>query len=517
MDVTPSADARSEVGYRRLFLWALGGTILLKIALALAVPLTNDEAYYYQQAIQPALGYRDHPPMAAWFLYPFLLLGKSEWVIRLPAILSSTLVGAGIYLLLREHDAARAGAIALLYLVSPLNILFVPYTSDTPLYLFSFLSGFFFYRAVREERSLWYVLSGIFLGISFLSKYLSVFLGASYLLYFLSARKDRRRLRGAALLLLSAAPFLAQNLYWNYTHSWANVLFNLVNRNAGERFDLRNVALHALTQLYLVTPPVLYLLYRERKRMAERFRGSPLQVFAFLFLVPMAIFTALSTVKSIGVHWAVSFYPYLYLSLFAATGTERIAGAIRGMGLFTAAHIAILAVLLALPLSAFRQTKYYGDLVFLLKGPEVAAELRPFGKEYTFSSTSYAQAARLSFYTGRHFLVFGAGSYHGRADDLWTDFRLLEGKNILVFSKNALDVRELVPFFDSVEPRTLPAQGARFHFLLGKGFRYEPYRDVVLRRILRDFYAIPHILPKGRDFFRERYFDVSANPFPARH
>ena len=517
MNVVPAGDGRSAERYRRLFLWALGGTILLKLALAVAVQLTNDEAYYYQQAIQPSLGYRDHPPMAAWFLYPFLLLGKAEWIIRLPAILSSALVGAGIYFLLRELDGARAGAVALLYLVSPLHILFIPYTSDTPLYLFSFLSGLFFYRAVQEERPLWYVLSGAFLGISFLSKYLSVLLGVSFALYFLADRKDRRRLQGAALLFLSAAPFVAQNVFWNYTHSWANVLFNLVNRNAGEQTDLLNVALHAITQLYLVTPPILFLLYRERKGMAERLRESPLRAFAVLFLVPLAVFTAMSTMKSIGVHWAVPFYPYLYLSLFAVSGTDRIAGAIRGMGWFTAAHIAILAVLLALPLSAFRHAGFYADLVFLLKGPDVAAELAPFGKEFTFSSTSYAQAARLSFYTGRHFLVFGAGSYHGRADDLWTDFRLLEGKNILVFSKNALDVEELAPFFDSVELRALPAYGVRFHFLLGKGFRYEPYREIVLRRILRDFYAIPHMLPKGRDFFRERYFDVSANPFPARH
>src|SRR3990172_4952316 len=416
MEVMPAGEARSAEEYRRLFLWAMGGTLLLKMALSFVVPLTNDEAYYYQQAIRPALGYRDHPPMAAWFLYPFLLLGKTEWVIRLPAILSSTLVGVGIYFLPREHDATKARATAILYLVSPLNILFFPYTSDTPLYLFSFLSAFFFYKAVREERYLSYILSGAFLGLSFLSKYLAVFLGASYALYFLSARKDRRRLAGILLLVLSAAPFVAQNVFWNYTHSWANVLFNLYNRNTGMRFDLQSVALHVVTQLYLVTPPVLFLLYRERKGMTERMMGSPLLAFAVLFLVPIAMLTVLSTVKSIGVHWAVSFYPYLFLALFAVSGTERIAGAVQGMGVFTMAHIAILAVLL-----------------FFFKAPEVAARLMAFEREYTFSTTSYASAARLSYYTGNHFVVFGHGSAHGRADDLWTDFRLLDGKNILVF------------------------------------------------------------------------------------
>ena len=517
MEVMPAGESRSAEKYRRLFLWALGGTLLLKMALSFVVPLTNDEAYYYQQAILPALGYRDHPPMAAWFLYPFLLAGKTEWVIRLPAILSSTLVGVGIYFLLREHDATKARATAILYFVSPLNILFVPYTSDTPLYLFSFLSAFFFYKAVREERYLSYILSGVFLGLSFLSKYLAVFLGASYALYLLSARKDRRRLAGILLLVLSAAPFVAQNMFWNYSHSWANVLFNLYNRNTGMRFDLRRVALHVVTQLYLVTPPVLFLLYRERKGMTERMKGSPLRVFAVLFLVPIAMFTALSTVKSIGVHWAVSFYPFLFLALFAVSGTERIAGAVQGMGVFTMAHIAILAVLLALPLSAWRNTRFYGDLVFFSKGPEVAARLMTFEREYTFSSTSYAQAARLSYYTGKHFVVFGRGSYHGRADDLWTDFRLLDGKNILVFSNRMPNATELEPFFVSVETCTLPVYGTQFHILLGKGFRYKPYRDLVLREIRDAFYAIPTFLPTGHDYYRERYFSEPASPPRVRY
>lgn len=506
MERTPAGEARSENRYLRPFLWALCGTLLLKLALSSVVPLTNDEAYYYEHAIRPALGYRDHPPMAAWFLYPFLLLGKAEWIIRLPAVLSSTLVGAGIYLLLKEYDASKAGAAAILYLASPLNVLFVLYTSDTPLYLFSFLSAFFFFRAIRRDDFLSYGLSGVFLGLSILSKYLSVLLAGSYALYFLFATRERRRTAGILVLILAAAPFVAQNALWNYAHSWANVLFNLVNRNVGARFALRTVALHAIMQLYLVTPPVLFLLYAGRRGLTERLKGSPVGVFALLFLAPMAMLTALSTVKSIGLHWAASFYPFLFPALFAVSGTDRIAGAVRWMGVFTTAHVAILAVLLALPLSTWRNSRFYGDLVFFLKGREVAAGLLPFEEEYTLSSTGYAQAARLAYYTGAHFVVFGRGSFHGRADDLWTDFRLLDGRNILVFSKRALDVPELARYFDSVELRTLPAHGAQFHVLLGKGFRYDPYRDLVLREIRDRYYAIPSFLPTGRDFFRERYF-----------
>ena len=246
--------------------------------------------------------------------------------------------------------------------------------------------------------------------------------------------------------------------------------------------------------------------------MTERMKGSPLSVFAVLFLAPMAIFTAMSTMKSIGLHWAISFYPYLFLALFAVSGTERIAGAVHGMGAFTLVHIAILAVLLALPLSAWRNARFYGGLVFYLKGREVAAKLAPFEREYTPSSTSYAQAAVLSYYSESRFVVFGHGSSHGRADDLWTDFRLLDGKNILVFSRKTFDSRNLEPFFESVEDSALPMYDTQFHFALGRGFRYKPYRELVLKEIRDDFYAIPPKLPTGRDFFRERYFGEPADP-----
>lgn len=513
----PAGESLIEERYRLPFLWAFFGTLLIKLALAFVLPLTNDEAYFYQHAIHPAPGYRDHPPMVAWTLYPFLLLGKSEWIVRLPAVLFSSLAGVGICSLLKPFDAAKARMAAILYLLSPLNVLFVLYTTDTPLYLFSFLSAFFFFRAVRGNSLLPYVLSGAFLGLAFLSKYLSVLLAASYALYFLFARNDRGRPAGAVLLFLSAAPFVAQNLFWNYTHSWSNVLFNFVNRNAGERFAPTKVALHVLTQAYLLTPPVLYLLYRERTGLADRLPGSPLRVFAFLFLAPLAVLTALSTVKTIGLHWALSFYPFLFPALFAVSDTERIARAARGMAVFTLGHVAVAAVLLALPLSAFRHADFYGDLVFFLKGREVAAALRPFARDYAFASTGYTQASRLTYYTGEHVAVFGPGSVHGRADDLWTDFRLLDGKDVLVFSKRTLDARELSRYFDSIEPCALSAFGAEFHYLLGKGFRYETYRDVVLRTIRDRFYAIPASLPTGRDFFRERYFGGSLALAPARH
>ncbi|HEY6093649.1 MAG TPA: glycosyltransferase family 39 protein, partial [Gallionellaceae bacterium] len=122
------------------FNYVLLVTLLLKLALAALLPMSGDEAYFLVWARHLDFGYYDHPPMAGWFLHLLLYLGNSEWVLRLPAVLTSTLIGYGIYRMLRPLDEHKAALVAILFLISPLNVLNVLVTTDTPLILFAFLS-----------------------------------------------------------------------------------------------------------------------------------------------------------------------------------------------------------------------------------------------------------------------------------------------------------------------------------------------------------------------------------------
>ena len=51
-----------------LFWSILGITTLIRLVYALKLPLTGDEAYFWEWERHPALGYYDHPPMAGWIL-----------------------------------------------------------------------------------------------------------------------------------------------------------------------------------------------------------------------------------------------------------------------------------------------------------------------------------------------------------------------------------------------------------------------------------------------------------------
>src|SRR6185437_13129594 len=98
---------------RRPALRALSPRVALAavVAAALAVrliagalgPLSEDEAYYRLWSLQPALGYFDHPPMIAWWIWAGRqIAGDTPLGVRLLPILA-----AGVTTLL-TFDLARA-------------------------------------------------------------------------------------------------------------------------------------------------------------------------------------------------------------------------------------------------------------------------------------------------------------------------------------------------------------------------------------------------------------------------
>ena len=169
-----------QVLSNRVLMIALVGAAICKILIAHYFPITSDGAYFLFWAGYPDFGYYDHPPMAAWLLSPFLAVADVELWLRLPAILISLGITLGIYFILRRHDQTIATLAAILYAFTPINLVGVLVTTDTPLLLWSFLSGLCFYQGQRQGRAVWYLLCGFFLGLAFLSKFFSGLLAVAY-------------------------------------------------------------------------------------------------------------------------------------------------------------------------------------------------------------------------------------------------------------------------------------------------------------------------------------------------
>ncbi|MDX8386269.1 MAG: glycosyltransferase family 39 protein, partial [Gallionella sp.] len=435
-----------------LFKVALLATLALKIFLAGILPMSGDEAYFIVWANHPDLGFYDHPPMAGWFLQLLLYLGSDEIIMRLPAIILATLIAIGLYQFLKPYDETKAALVSLLFLISPLNILNVLITTDTPLILFAFLSVMALFKALQQDRMVWYALSGALLGMAFLSKYFAVLLGLAYFIYAIFAiksdhnvlesdhktLKNKQKMIGFTVLFVMVIPFVLINVYWNYTHCWDNILFNLYNRHEGDQWSWDKVALFWGAQIYLMTPPVIYFLFRRRSELVHKIRESEFSIFAFVFLLPMGLFALLSLKKVIGLHWVLAFYPFFYVLLFVWLSRDELRKSLKFMAWFTAIHLVAVAAIAMMPMETWKQnSRLYQGMVFMFETDKFVEQVKRYeAQNFVLTTNSYSMSAIFAYHYGKDFSVVGVGSRHARQDDMLTDFREYNGRNVLIVRKS---------------------------------------------------------------------------------
>src|SRR5579884_3466652 len=105
---------------------------VLRAAFAASLPLTGDEAYYWEWSRRLAAGYVDHPPAVAFCIAAFSWLGHSPFAVRVAfvicGLLTALFTGATATRLAGDE---RAGAFAALA-VTLAPILTVAFGSATP-------------------------------------------------------------------------------------------------------------------------------------------------------------------------------------------------------------------------------------------------------------------------------------------------------------------------------------------------------------------------------------------------
>ncbi|HIJ63860.1 MAG TPA: glycosyl transferase [Rhodospirillaceae bacterium] len=200
----------------------IAALLLLRLVLAAIVPLSVDEAYYWQWTHPLQLSYYDHPAMVAWWIRAATaLFGDAPLAVRLPAVLASAATTVVVW-----KSAAlvagtrRAGAVAAFWLNA--GILFTAsgllITPDAPLLLFWSLALWAALRLIAGGGPGNLYLAAAALGLGALSKYTMVLVLPGLLAPFLLFADLRRWWRTphpylAGLLgLLLTTPLLAWNL-----------------------------------------------------------------------------------------------------------------------------------------------------------------------------------------------------------------------------------------------------------------------------------------------------------------
>ncbi len=412
---------------------ALLCVLTIKFLLACFIPLTADEAYYAIWGTYLSGGGYDHPPMIGFILYPLLQWSHAIGVLRLPAIFTSLILGVVTYLALKKENAERAAITSLLVIISPISLFNIIVTTDTPLFIFSFLSFMCVLEALKKgDDWRWFALGGLFLGLAFFSKYFACLLGLAYVVYFIGIAPNRARLIGLSLLGVFTLPFAVQNIYWNYQHDWSNILFNIYNRNNDMGFSLKTLVGYIFILLYLITPPLLWAVLKFPKQSLKQHAAF------YFFFIPLASFFVLSSFKPIGLHWPLAFIPFIYIWAGFYLSTERLKKLLKFTIYWSSIQLLIIVSLLFIPLKWIQCKPVlnlnFNKIVYFFHHKTINNLLKEkYSQSVIYASPNYADASLFFYDTNRYASVFLKGSYHGREDDLITDFKKFNQKNFNYF------------------------------------------------------------------------------------
>ena len=488
------------------WLLAIGlASLALRLWMSVVFPITGDEAFFYWWGVYKDWGYYDHPPMVGWLIGLMRdVFGDSLWAIRLPAVLLPLILGAVLGWALQPVAGQRAGWAVLFFWLAPINWLNVLITTDTPLMFWSMLSVAVLLRAELRPRldaaaRGLYALSGIFLGCAFLSKYFSVVLGLTYLVYFAFYRRERWQ--GLALVVLCALPGPAINIAWNMDHGWSNIMFNIFNRNEDDHFELRKPFMYLGMMLYLASPAAVWLGWKHRQ--ALRNTAAQHRLLACLVLVPLAFFALLSFKKVIGLHWVLSFYPFGFALLALSLPAERLKACALGLALFAGLHVLVVAGIGMSSPADWKKASFYPSIVRSFDVQAILKQVDAPG--VVIMADAYTPASIYGFELRRYVPVFGPGRFHARQDDMLVDFSLYQGKTVRIIHGAQPDLANYRPYFESVDVRPIEQSGVTFYVVEGQGFNFPAYRDGVLATIFKRYYNIPTWLPMTGCPFCERY------------
>jgi len=486
---------------RRTFLILLGAITVIRFAFMASFPIKNDEAMFVLWAQHLDIGYYDHPPFIGWLIWFMSLFSDSIVWFRMAALVAGLIATWGVYYFASLNWGQASGRFAaILFALSPSSLWLVVISNDVPLLVFLVLSAISFHKAIAESRYSYSLLSGVLLGLAFLSKYFAVITGIGFLIYAL-LEDPRKRLVHLGIVVAAVIPFALQHIYYNYHNCWATINFLFFVRNANNNLGLGNFFSYLLELVLVLTPWGLWYLYRSRARLA----GWSDNLLLILAVTGSVIFGLMAFRTIIGLHFLLVFSPFVF-ALYGVFYDQKPARKIFISSLvYGLLLVAILTTLLFFPLRKLEGWSQHANFVVGLAPSKVCSKLEKYQGMPLFTNY-YAYSGILGYTCHRDIQVLFGDSRYGRQMDAWLDVRKLDGKEVAILDVDRSQADKYKNYFEGYRTEQFKVEGAPFNVFIGKGFNYQKYRDTVLRGILERDYSPPSWLPRGGCTFTERYF-----------
>lgn len=465
----------SDTRWLRAFWILLAVLLVARIVYAATVPmpLSPDEAYYWDWSRQLDYGYYSKPPLIAWIIAAATALGgTSELAIRMPAVLFGTALLVPIFFLGRSIAGAKTGFFAaVLMAATPAQVaMSVLMTIDAPMLCCWSFALWSFWELNERAKSgrpiaLWLTMAILSVGIGLLAKQTMIGFVALAGFFLLISHQDRRGLLQGwswTFAILSLL-FLAPVVYWNSQHGWITVQHTSEHFGA-KTFDLTKrvvMALESYGSQAGVVSPITWIMVLASLAVStwnwRRLSSAGKYLWAFS-APPLAAVFVLCVMQRVQPNWPAPFYiaglvmaavwlvrPSALLVSAApiATTSEEPIAAPRRLGWSLACGVACALLVAAAPYilvaAGLQGTKL--DPTARLNGwrelaqqlDEIRAQI-PDGKELVLvSATSRPAVSAFAYYLSDHPRVYRwnpttIDSQH----DLWGGPRDASGRDLLV-------------------------------------------------------------------------------------
>lgn len=281
--------------------------LILKTALAIWVPFSNDESYYWVWGHHPQLSYFDHPPMVGWLFSIGTLFENLGNGARLPGVWLGHLTLLIWSKILSPYLSIKQMCYWLTFiLLSPffgLGSLVI--TPDVPLVFFWSLAILLLIRTLQFPTISNYFFLGATLGLGFCSKYMIVLFVPIALLWIIVAKKQSLiNWRFLPLTIFAGLLFCFPVLYWNYQHDWASIQFQLNHGLKSEKWNPLWPGEYLLGQIFILFPTVVWLTLRKPKH-------SETLILHFFGWLPIAFFFYSSFKAHVEANWPIMAHPAL--------------------------------------------------------------------------------------------------------------------------------------------------------------------------------------------------------------
>ncbi len=293
--------------------WAIIGLVTAMRAIAgFKVPITGDEAYYWEWSRHLAWGYNDHPPALAAVIAVFSGLGASPGWVRSGFVVCgvvAALAVAATATRLTNGDRRAGAAAALALTLTPLaSIPFGSASPDGPYIAAWTVALWLTVRAFDARRRVDFALLGVALGAVILSRMFGFALLFGIAMYALApARRDVWR-AGLWLSFGVAGLCFSPFVVWNATHHWATFDFTFVGRHVAPVFSLKRVIGFYSVDAAAYSPGLFIgaLLCAVRPRSA---------LLAWTALPLIGLLTFLALFEPVEIHWIFGPYASLCVGL----------------------------------------------------------------------------------------------------------------------------------------------------------------------------------------------------------